>query len=336
MNKQEERLINVTDGLASNPIERIESFDHIDSNLTDDEITMLRQMAFIEGDWEHTHELPEDTMDIGKPYDFSKKQVGDTFVTNIVNRQVPGYKGMRSANVSLIKQLVLSIYERNKANGEEDKPITIFDSGCSNGATIFDLISALSHSYGKPATPHPAIDCIRYVGIDTSEAMIERANETLEEFKSIFDKIGAHLNGNFEFRICDVMDTADEFADLNADISVSVLMTMFIPVHHRTHYFDGLHAATRSGGHLVVTEKTLAKTSEMNDLLSRLYHIDKFRNGLSLEAIRRKHLSLPRFLHPVQSEWTEDWLQGSGFEDRELFWKHYMFESSISRAVEKR
>ena len=335
MNRQEEELIEVTRGLEDNPAERIGAVAD-DLDLTDEERQMLVQMALIEGFWEHTHELPEDTMDIGKPYDFTKKQVGETFVTNIVNRQVPGYKEMRRANASLIKQLVIDAYERNVANDDESREIRIFDSGCSNGATIFDALSALSHDYGKPGVPHPAIEHIRYVGIDTSEAMIDRAQRTLEEFRSVLDKVGTHLNGNYEFRVLDVMDTADQYADFNADITASVLMTMFIPVHHRSHYFDGLRAVTATDGHVIITEKTLAKNAAMNDLLTKLYHKDKFRNGLSLNAIRNKHLSLPRFLHPVTSQMTEQWLASSNLVERELFWKHYMFESSISRAAEPR
>lgn len=333
MNRHEERLIAVTDGLDSNPVDRIADLSAIPEGLTEDEQSFVRKMSLVEGAWEPTHVLPEDSMDITQPYDFCSKQVGETFVSNVVNRQVPGYSEMRQSNASLVKMLVIDIYESNVAAGEPDKPIVIFDSGCSSGASIFDLLSALSHHFGQAARPHPAIDRIHYVGIDNSPSMIDRANEVLSTFRDIFDKIGCHLNGNYEFLVADVMDTEHDYADLNADITLSVLMTMFIPESERYVYFDGLRAATRTDGFLILTEKTLAQTRAGNDLLSRLYHQDKFRNGVSLEAIRRKHLSLPRFLHPMRSDWTRQCMEQSGFVDRDLFWKHYMFESSISLAV---
>jgi len=132
----------------------------------------------------------------------------------------------------------------------------------------------------------------RLVGIDISEAMIERARERAEEM-SLTDKV--------QFEVGDAHDLT--FDDGSFDIVITEFVTVFLD---KPKAFSEYVRVLRPGGHVGVNELYKAEEipAEAAEVISEV------------EAGFREAVGLPFYL-PTTAEW-EGWFEGAGLTDVRL------------------
>jgi len=217
-----------------------------------------------------------------------------TVFDDMLRRSIPDYETMRA--------LVFEIGSRFV----EDRT-SIVDLGTSRG----DALSGFVDRFG--ARNH-------FVGIDTSEPMIDAARE--------------RFAGYIEAGIVRIerVDLRTDFpvARYPASLFLSVLTLQFVPIEYRLRILADIYSNLRSGGALVLVEKVIGADAEVDRMLVDLYHEFKRANGYPDEAIRRKALSLEGVLVPLTADFNEAMIRKTGFRRVDLFWRCLNFAAWVA------
>jgi tRNA (cmo5U34)-methyltransferase len=205
---------------------------------------------------------------------------------DMLQRSIPNYYEMRA----LVNALSLE-YARTGT--------TVVDLGCSHGETIADIYRV-------------AGDTVRYVGVEISKPMIERARKRFMEGYPTVD-------------ICE-MDLRHEypFAE-RAGLTLSVLTLMFIPIEYRLNVLQTVRDNLASDGAFILVEKVLGEGSIIDRMMVRQYLKMKRDNGYTEDQIERKRLSLEGVLVPVSAGYNVDMLKQVGFSHIDCFWRSLNF-----------
>lgn len=174
-------------------------------------------------------------------------------------------------------------------------PRSVVDLGCSRGAALAAL-----HAVGCSA---------RMYGLEISGPMVASARESVGKFAEIVEH--------------DLRSPGIPFGP--HCVALSILTLQFVPIEHRLRVVRDVRLALRSGGALIVVEKILGSTAEMNERFVDLYLESKRIAGYSQEDIDRKKNSLEGVLVPVTARWNEELLRSGGFVDVECFWRWMNF-----------
>ena len=146
----------------------------------------------------------------------------------------------------------------------------IIEIGCSNGIGLEQVIKSTENNCS-------------YIGLEISEPMLKEAQKRLKGYKNV-DIYNADVRFyNF---------------DTPAQVILSVLTLMFIPIEYRQQVVDKCYQALPEGGALIVVEKILGETGNLNNLYVNEYLRMKEKNGYSQEQIDRKRHSLEGVLVP--------------------------------------
>jgi tRNA (cmo5U34)-methyltransferase len=81
---------------------------------------------------------------------------------------------------------------------------------------------------------------------------------------------------------------------------------------------------------LILVEKVIGETAELDDLFVKTYLALKREHGYSQDAIERKRLSLEGVLVPLTASWNEEILAGAGFADVDCFWRWSNFAGWVA------
>ena len=169
----------------------------------------------------------------------------------------------------------------------------LVDLGCSRGEAIAPLVAKYQEHN-------------RYVGVEVSAPMLEAARSRFAD--------------NPRVSIID-LDLRETYPRVSASVTLCVLTLQFTPIEYRQRILRDIWKATRQGGALIIVEKVLGSTAELDQNLVGLYYAMKSANGYSDEAIQRKRHALEGVLVPVTARWNEDLLAGAGFKQIECFWR---------------
>jgi tRNA (cmo5U34)-methyltransferase len=208
----------------------------------------------------------------------------------MLQRSIPDYDVMRS----LVVEFAVN-FATNKG--------AILDLGCSRGETIARLLSRLQPD-------------IRYKMIDRSDAMIKVCQE---RFKDVRDRVSI-----------DNLDLRVDFPQGQNSVVMSVLTLQFIPVEYRLQLLRRIYRSLNRGGAFILVEKTLAKTADIDDILTKVYYSLKFENGYTEYEIQRKRLSLEGVLVPWTAFQNEESLRYTGFVQSECIWRWGQFAAWIA------
>ena len=178
---------------------------------------------------------------------------------------------------------------------------TILDIGCSNGIGLERIVDRLG-------------DRCNYIGVEISEPMIAQAIERLGDRKVSIHK----------------QDLRFEFSDCHPSVILSVLTLMFIPVEYRQRVLSRCYSQMKEGGVIIVVEKVLGETADLNDLYVSEYLDMKAKHGYSKEEIDRKRYSLEGVLVPLTAQWNEQMLRGAGFKYIDCFWRWMNFAGWVA------
>lgn len=226
-----------------------------------------------------------DKVQPGAKWEFNQ-DVANVF-DNMLERSIPQYQCMRAAVFDLACKYI-------------QRETDVVDLGCSRGEALAPLVDR----YGVNN---------RFVGVEMSKPMLEACR--------------SRFRGMMRVGVVDIReaDLRKDYPPVSASVTLAILTLQFVPIEHRQRVVARAYASTRPGGAMIVVEKILGNTADINDTMVHLYYDMKGRNGYTVEEIARKRLSLEGVLVPVTAAWNEDMLRTAGFRHVECFWRWMNF-----------
>ena len=216
--------------------------------------------------------------------------VADVF-ENMINRSVPGYP--------MMLDMIGVLAERF------GQPSTnCYDLGCSLGA------ATLKMRHHVPETCH-------ILGVDTSEAMVERCRNNIARDRS---------QPSVEILQQSVQDTSIE----NASIVVLNFTLQFIPDDERHGILNKISAGLAPGGVLILAEKVQFDDAAEQEQMTDLHHEFKRAQGYSDLEIAQKRASLENVLVPNTVDQHIERLLAAGFESARLYIRCFNFVSILA------
>jgi tRNA (cmo5U34)-methyltransferase len=211
---------------------------------------------------------------------------------DMLSRSIPQYDVMRRTVFEL-------------ASGYVQGDTAIVDLGCSRGEALAPFVDKFG-AYN------------RYVGVDVSAPMLAAAR--------------ARFQGYIHSGLCDIRtcDLRREYPPERASVTLCVLTLMFTPIEYRQAILRRVWKATAPGGVLLLVEKVLGATADINDAMVTRYYTMKAEKGYTQEQIERKKLSLEGVQVPVTAAWNEDLLRQAGFAEVDCFWRWMNFAGWVA------
>jgi len=179
----------------------------------------------------------------------------------------------------------------------------VYDLGCSDGITLATLSSAIAGA-GKQ---------VRFVGVDFSQAMLDRAARRLGEG-------GPH--GKPTLLLADLNEACNIE---NASLVVLNLTLQFVRPLFRDRLIHAIYDGLNENGCLVLVEKVLGSDSQFNRLFIKFYYDMKRRNAYSETEIAQKREALENVLIPYRLDENIELLKRNRFGSVEVFYKWYNF-----------
>lgn len=192
------------------------------------------------------------------PFKFDQK-VAAVF-PDMIKRSVPGYKDI----IHIIQKLAERYIQKNS---------NAYDLGCSLGA------ASLAMSYGNQNSG------VNIIGVDNSEAMIERCASNIQGFKH-------------QTPIKLIQSDIQQVEILNASMVVLNYTLQFIPQSMRESVLRNIYQGMRPKGVLILSEKVIFDDPTTNHLMIDLHHQFKRENGYSDLEISQKRNALETVLVP--------------------------------------
>lgn len=196
----------------------------------------------------------------------------------------------------VMRRAVVDVGERHHQPGTH-----VVDLGCSRG----EALATFHERLGPRAS---------YLGVEVSEPMLEAARRRFE---------GTHVR-------VEHLDLRVGYPAPMASVTLAVLTLQFIPIEHRLRVLRDAWRHTVPGGALVVVEKVLGETADLDALMVDLYYQRKREAGYSQEDIDRKRLSLEGVLVPVTARWNAEMLRSAGFSQVDEFWRWMNFAAWVA------
>lgn len=211
---------------------------------------------------------------------------------NLIERSVPLYREMQRMTVELAARFA-------------QPETTLYDLGCATGLTLVELDAAVDPS-------------VRFVGIDNSPEMIERAAARLR----------AHgLSRQHELR------TSDLLGDVQLpDASVVVLLLTLELVRplQRAALVRTIAGALQPGGCLILVERVTTADAAINLAFNDFYRDMTHRNGYPAARALPQRETLEHVLVPFHAQESRDLLLQAGFARCEAFFRWYNFVGLVA------
>lgn len=211
---------------------------------------------------------------------------------DMLRRSIPQYEVMRQTVFDLG-----CLYVKHKTD--------IVDLGCSRGEALAPLLDKFG-AYN------------RFIGVEVSPPMLATCRE---RFKGYIDA------GVVDIRDCDLRKS---YPPANASLTLAILTIQFTPIEYRQKILRNIFSHTIPGGALILVEKVLGASAEIDAAFVSEYLSLKASNGYSAEEIERKRLSLEGVLVPVTARMNEDLLHGAGFDQVDCFWRWANFAGWVA------
>lgn len=224
-----------------------------------------------------------------RPFSFNE-DVASVF-DDMVQRSIPLYKDVSVYLLPWVK----SFYQEGTA---------VIDIGCSTGTSLH----AIGHYLDQRAN---------LIGIDNSQAMIEKARNKLKDLSPKHDiKL-----------ICeDVLNVRFE----DASVVIMNYTLQFLPASKRLVLLKKIYDSLRPGGLLFYSEKLRSAHPVVQEMKTVIYEKFKENQGYSKTEIARKKEALENVLVPNTEKEHEQLLQKAGFTHYESVMKWNNFISMIA------
>ncbi|HKH19459.1 MAG TPA: carboxy-S-adenosyl-L-methionine synthase CmoA [Gammaproteobacteria bacterium] len=220
-------------------------------------------------------------------FNFGKK-TSEVF-DDMLNRSVPFYGEIQR----MISELVADFAQESTQ---------IYDLGCS---TCYSFVSIDQYLPEK-------LD-VQFIGIDSSEEMLNKARQKLTDQK---------FARRYELQCAD-LDKGVHV--VNASVVMLILTLQFVRPLYREQLIETIRQGMTDNGCLILVEKVLGENSTFNRLFINHYYDMKRRNGYSEMEIAQKREALENVLIPYRLEENKQLLYKTGFKHVEVFFKWYNF-----------
>jgi tRNA (cmo5U34)-methyltransferase len=219
--------------------------------------------------------------------DFQFGKETATVFDDMVSRSVPFYHEMQRMTTEIAAEFAVG-------------GTNLYDLGCSTGTTLLSLDPALDPG-------------VRFVGVDSSGEMLDRARHKLAERQSRrpVEFIRADLNHGLIVE--------------NASVVVMILTLQFVRPLHRDQVIGSIARGLHDQGCLILVEKLTMEDTLFNRLFIKYYYEMKRRNGYSELEIAQKREALENVLIPYRLEENRELLLSQGFRHCEEFFRWYNF-----------
>lgn len=210
---------------------------------------------------------------------------------DMLDRSVPGYRE--------IQRMICELASDFAVDGTN-----VYDLGCSTGTTIRHL-DALSQQ-------------VRFVGIDSSESMLEKARQAFA---------ASPLRHPYSLALRDLNEGVQVE---EASVVVMSLTLQFVRPLYRERALREIRRGLHEDGCLILIEKVLGEDSLLNRLFIQHYHEFKQRNGYTEIEIAKKREALENVLLPYRLKENEEMLRQVGFRAVDVFFKWYNFAGLLA------
>lgn len=212
---------------------------------------------------------------------------------DMLNRSIPFYAG--------IQQMIADFIDHFYIDGTR-----VYDLGCSTGSMMLALAQQV-----------PRIQEI--VGIDNSEAMIEKCQQRVQALESA-------PQPKLSFETTDLRSTQMS----NASAVIMNYTLQFVRPLYREQVVRSIFDALEPGGVLLLSEKVLERSTDISRLFIEMYYRFKRRQGYSDMEISQKREMLENVLIPYKVDEQIELLNSCGFHNVEIFFKWHNFASFIA------
>jgi tRNA (cmo5U34)-methyltransferase len=211
---------------------------------------------------------------------------------DMINRSVPGYGTI----VNMIGTL----------SGQWVKAGTCcYDLGCSLGAATLAIHSSIE------------AEDVRLIGIDNSQAMLERARDNLAQ---------CHRDPPIELICADIRDVAIQ----QASMVVLNFTLQFLPAEERTELLNRIYAGMLANGLLILSEKIVVPNGKAQHIFTEMHHGFKKAQGYSDLEISQKRSALEDVLVPEGLACHIERLKTVGFSTVEVWFQCFNFVSLLA------
>jgi len=176
----------------------------------------------------------------------------------------------------------------------------LFDLGCATGTTLSQLDDILPRD-------------VTFTGVDTSPDMLEKCREKFEQRPS----------GRTVHFLC--QDLSQVQLPVNTSVVTLLLTLMFVRPVHRRAVLSSLYQSLAPRGALILVEKVVCDTPELNRQFIHYYYDMKRRHGYSDLEISQKREALENVLIPYSEKENRQMLLDAGFSKVEVFFRWYNF-----------
>ena len=189
----------------------------------------------------------------------------------------------------------------------------------SSGGCVVDLGSSTGNSLKAIRAELSELkkEKIRWVGVDNSQAMVDKAFENCEW-------------GEFYCEDIAFPQTISRWAAFNPSVVILSLTLQFLPIEHRQELISRIYNIMPERGVLFIYEKCLGDNSKSEKLLTNLYYRLKEKNGYSTQSIAEKRKSLENVLVPLPLGVNKFMVREEGFRVETLLtWCNFSLLAGI-------
>lgn len=231
-----------------------------------------------------------DTTTILEDFEFNERVV-EVF-DDMLDRSIPFYTEVIGAVSSLLEKL-LSPGDR------------VTDLGCATGTSLTEISRKLSHKD------------LLFTGVDNSTAMLEKA------------RLKAELYSKTD-RMSFVAGDITTYQEPGTSCFILNYTLQFIRPLQRAEFLKHLFDNLRSGGVIILSEKTICHDVKLNRQYIDIYHNYKKKRGYSELEIAKKREALENVLIPFSIDENKKLLEATGFTSIETFFQWFNFSSFIA------
>ena len=211
---------------------------------------------------------------------------------DMLSRSIPQYDVMRSLVTRIGASYVI--------------PGTcIMDIGCSNGLAVEPFVAKFGAANN-------------YKLYDVSAPMLEACKR---KYKAWID---THLMEVADF------DLREDIPRTNSSLVLSILTLQFVPIEYRQKIVNGIYNTLAPGGALILVEKVLGNTYDLDRRFVDEYYRIKSENAYTQEQIQAKRKALEGVLVPITAAWNEEMLKEVGFKEVDCFWRCLNFAGWVA------
>lgn len=215
---------------------------------------------------------------------------------DMIQRSVPGYQTILTG-IGELTQLHAQAHSR------------LYDLGCSLGAASLTMRRAIQEKEWH--------DGVEIIGIDNSEAMINRAQEYVNAY---------HSDIPIQLHCADLNDIKIE----NASVVVINFTLQFIPRETRQALINRIYQGLNPGGVLIVSEKLHFDDPALQESIEHMHLQFKRANGYSELEISQKRSAIENVLVSDNEATHLQRFADAGFASAGIWFQAYNFASFIA------